>query len=334
MESKRGLLSAFSIGLGITITLLLLLLVGRSATRAMANQSSERISPLAQGVPSVAIPSKTEGIDLDVTFINRSPLYQAYCVEYPWDIPGQPGIPYLCPGTEDDQRWPEQGEIVTFTAHIINKGTLSSPAFDYAWYIDDVEVSSGSLPSLAPAQEITATYQWPWGHEMSVDGQQALGDHSIGFRADPDSIIAETYESNNSLEDPTNAMSFRFYFTPEMYAAYNEPVDPQWPASAEDWIQKQMAAMNWDFANSTYPVAPQGATIRVRIDEIGISENPPTGPGPDGGWFINADYRHGASGWYDPVTDIDWALIHEMSHQVAIIDLYAIGAEPSAIQIS
>jgi sugar lactone lactonase YvrE len=85
--------------------------------------------------------------------------------------------------------------------------------------------------------------------------------------------------------------------------------------------------MNWDFANSTYPVAPDGASIRVRIDKIGVSETYPEGEGNDGGWFINADYRHGASGWYDPATDIDWALIHELSHQVSIIDLYAIGAE-------
>jgi hypothetical protein len=278
--------------------------------------------------------SALENIDLDVTLINRSPLYQAYCVDYPWDIPGQPGIPFLCPGTEDDQRWPEQGEIVCFTAHIINKGTASSPAFDYAWYIDGSVVSSGSLPGLAPGEEITTTYQWPWGHEISADGQQASGDHRVAFSADPSNAIIEAFESNNRLEDPTNAMSFRFYFTPAMYDAYNDPVGPQWPASAEDWIQKQMAMMNWDFANSTYPVAPQGASLRVRIDQIGVSNTPPTNSGPDGGWYIDADYRYGASSWYDPVTDIDWALIHEMSHQVAIIDLYAIGAEPSAVKVN
>jgi len=275
-----------------------------------------------------------EGIDLDVTYINRSPLYQAYCVDYPWDIPGQPGIPFLCPGTEDDPRWPETGEMVTFTAHIINKGAASSPAFDYAWHIDGTEVAVGTLPALAPAEEITATYQWPWGHELSPDGQRALGDHSVRFTTDPANAVPETHESNNSLEDPTNAMSFRFYFTPAMYAAYNVPVAPQWPASAEDWIQKQMAMMNWDFANSTYPVAPDGATVRVRINRIDVSQTLPPVDGHDGRWFIDGDYRHGASAWYDPVTDIDWALIHEMSHQVSIIDLYQIGAEAPNVLVT
>ena len=331
MKSSRTLLPSISLCLGLAVALFLLVLMGRYTPTATALASNFAIT---EASVSEAGFSATEGIDLDVTFIKRSPLYQAYCVDYPWDIPGQPGIPFLCPGTENDQRWPEQGEIVTFTAHIINKGTASSPAFGYAWLIDGSEVANGTLPALAPSQEITATYQWPWGHEMSPDGQQALGDHRVSFSADPGNAIPETHENNNSLEDSTSAMSFRFFFTPEMYAAYNVPVDPQWPASAEDWIQKQMAMMNWDFANSTYPVAQQGARVRVRIDQIGVSEENPPGTGHDGSWFIDADYRHGASGWYDPATDIDWALIHEMSHQVSIIDLYAIGAEPSAVKIT
>jgi Concanavalin A-like lectin/glucanases superfamily/CARDB/NHL repeat/Galactose oxidase, central domain len=278
--------------------------------------------------------SAPDGVDLDVTFIDRSPLYQAYCVEYPWDIPGQPGIPFLCPGTEDDPRWPEQGEVVTFTAHIVNKGTVASPAFGYAWQIDGAVVASGTLPALAPAAEVTATYQWPWAHTMSADGQRAMDDHTVGFFADPADVVSETHETNNSLTDPTNAMSFQIYITPEMYDAYNIPVDPQWPWSTEDWLQKQIATMNWDFAASTYPVAPQGATVRVRIDKIVVSSTEPPADGHDGGWFVNADYRHGASAWYDPVTDIDWALIHELSHQVSIIDLYQIGASAPDVRVT
>jgi DNA-binding beta-propeller fold protein YncE len=248
------------------------------------------------------------------------------------DVPNQPGRPYLCPGTEDDQRWPEQGEEVTFTAHVVNKGTVTSPASSYSWYIDGLEVANGTLPALAPAAEVTATYKWPWGHSLSSDKQRALGEHTVRFSVDPSDAISETYESNNSLEDCTNAMSFSIYITPEMYAAYNLPVDPNYPYSAEDWLQKQIAAMNANFANSIYPVAPQGATLRVRINTIGIT---PTDPGPDGerdgGWFVNADYRHGVSAWYDPVTDIDWALIHELSHQVSLIDLYALNVYASNV---
>ncbi len=279
--------------------------------------------------------SPPTGIDLDVTYINRAPLYKAYCVQYMYDAPNQPGRPYLCPGTEADRRWPEPGEIVTFTAHIINKGTIASPAFDYAWRMDGTEVASGTLPALAPAAEITATYAWAWGHALSPDGQRALGEHSVRFTVDPANAIAETYESNNSREDRTNAMSFSIYITPEMIEAYNIPVDPKYPYSAEDWLQKQIAAMNANFANSIYPVTPQGATLRVRINTIGIAAAaPPPDGAHDGGWFVDADYRHGVSAWYDSATDIDWALIHELSHQVSVIDLYAIGVYASNVFVT
>ena len=271
-------------------------------------------------------------VDLDVTFINRAPLYKAYCVQYMYDALDQPGRPFLCPGTENDRRWPEPGEVVTFTAHIMNKGTAASPAFDYAWHIDGVEVAAGTLPALAPAAEVTATYRWPWAHGLSADGQRALGQHTVRFTADPDDVIAEAYETNNRLEDRTDAMSFSLYVTPEMYEAYNHPVDLKFPYSAEDWLQKQIAAMNAAFANSIYPVAPQGMPLRVRIDTIGIA---PSDPGPDGahdgGWYVRDEVRKESD--YDPATDIDWALVHELSHQVSIIDMYAMGVYAANVAV-
>jgi hypothetical protein len=266
------------------------------------------------------------GIDLDVTYISRAPLYRAYCVEYLYDAPNQPGRPILCPGTENDRRWPEPGETVTFTAHIINKGTISSPASDYAWYIDGVEVDSGTLPALDPAAEVIATYQWPWAHELSPDGQRALGQHTVRFTADPANVVAETYEGNNSLEDRTDAMSFRISITPEMYQVYNIPVDPKYPYSAEDWLQKQVAAMNANFAEAIYPATPQGSALRVRINSINVTPSDLGADGEhDGGWFIRDEVRCVDCGYWDPATDIDWGLVHELSHQVSIIDLYAIG---------
>lgn len=291
-----------------------------------------RLVVIASLLPGSVFPAAAQdralpgaAVDLDVTFINRAPLYKAYCVAYRHDAPNTPGRPYLCPGTENDRRWPEPGEVVTFTAHIINKGTVASPAFDYAWHMDGAEVARGRLPALDPAAEATATYRWPWGHGLSPDGQRALGQHTVRFTVDPDNAIAESYESNNSLEDRTEAMSFSLYITPEMYAAYNTPVDPQYPHSAEDWLQKQIAAMNAAFAHSIYPVTPQGIALRVRINTIGIAPTDPVPDGAhDGGWYLQEDVRH-EGGYYDPATDIDWGLVHELSHQVSIIDMYAMG---------
>jgi hypothetical protein len=77
-----------------------------------------------------------------MTFIEQQPMYTTYCVAYPWgEVPGMPGKPYLCPGTEDERRWPEPGEVVTFTAHLTNKGALASPAATYNWRIDGAVVA-------------------------------------------------------------------------------------------------------------------------------------------------------------------------------------------------
>jgi len=307
----------------VTVVLLFLVAGAEAAPAAWAGE----------GTPGTTS-SIPEGVDLDVTFINRMPMYNPYCVEFLYDAPGQPGRPILCPGTENEQRWPEQGEAVTFTAHIVNKGTLPSPAFGYAWHIDTVEVASGTLAALDAGAEVTATLSWPWPHDLSPDGQQALGEHTVRFTADPTNAIAEPFEGNNSLEDHTRAMSFSIYITPEMYDAYNVPVALKWPWSAEDWLQKQIAAMNAAFANSIYAVTPQGATVRVRINTIGVVS---TDPGPDGahdgGWYLRDEVRCEGCGYYDPTTDIDWGLVHELSHQVSLIDLYAIGAVASDVTV-
>lgn len=279
-----------------------------------------------------------DGVDLDVTFISRTPKYKSYCVEYLWGAPGEPGIPTLCPGTEDEQRWPAAGEVVTFTAHIANKGQ-PSPALAYRWEIDGAEVASGVLPGLAAGAETTASTQWAWAHVM--DGERVVDDHTVRFTVDPLNEIAETYEINNTVADRTNALGLRIAITPEMIAAYDTPWDPALSFSAEDWLQRQIAAMNWVFENSVYPTilrlgsgqAPTGATERVRIDEIVVTSAPPINDrSSDGGWFVDADYRI-VSAWYNPITDIDWALVHELSHQVGLIDLYQLDMSVTSVHV-
>jgi len=110
-------------------------------------------------------------------------------------------------------------------------------------------------------------------------------------------------------------------------------VDPAFSFSAEDWLQRQIAAMNWAFENSVYPTTPAGATERVRIDEIVVTATPPINDrSSDGGWFVDADYRI-VSAWYDPLTDIDWALVHELSHQVGLIDLYQLDMSVTSVHV-
>jgi hypothetical protein len=269
--------------------------------------------PAGGGLP------KPPGVDLDVTTISREPLYNPYEVWYTPEMK-----PYLRPGTEELQRWPALGEIVTFTAHVMNKGTLASPPFDFSWLIDGVKAASGEhMGSLAPGEETTVIFRWPWGH--ALDGDRLLGEHTVRFTVDPAGLIPETCRSNNSLEDRTDAISLWLVVTPELYAALEVPVKPTLPFSAEDWLQKQIAAMNAAFARSVYPSTPDGIVERVRLDRVIVTCTPPDRDGVDGGFFISVDDRQPGYAYYDPETDVSGYLIHELSHQLGVIDLYNFG---------
>ena len=261
------------------------------------------------------------GVDLDVTYISRTPRYAAYCVRY------DAGVPSLCPGTETQQRWPAPGEVVTFTAHIANQGTEPSPPAAYSWAIDGTEILTGSLPGLAPQAEVTATLRWAWGHE--VDGERLLGTHTLRFAVDPDDLVRETYETNNALEDRTDALSLHLSMTPGAYRAYDTPWDPRFPYSAEDWLQRQVAAMN-----AALEGPEDVPSERVRIDRIDVvPETPVRDPGDDGAWFLTTDYRLHTSA-YDPETDVSWSFIHELGHQIGLIDLYNLDVPATAVQVT
>ena len=256
--------------------------------------------------------AKPAGVDLDALYIQMTPLYHAYCLD------DSSGLPRLCAGTENDKRWPDRGEVVTFTAHFMNKGTVASGPFEYAWAIDGAEVARGSFPGLAPGTGSVAVTTWPWGHDV-VNGR-LLGRHTVRFALDPDGRVAETCRSNNVLEDRTDATPLGFQVTPEVYRALETPVDASLPFSAEDWAQKQFRAMNDAFARSVYPSAPNGCEERVRLNQLQVVPNQVANDGGIGGWFLASDDRFNGS--VDPATDLDWAMVHELGHQLGVIDLY------------
>lgn len=91
--------------------------------------------------------------------------------------------------------------------------------------------------------------------------------------------------------------------------------------------------MNGAFARSVYPVTPGGATERVCINVIEITNTSPMNDGlHDGGWFVTEDYRK-VSSYYDPLADVDWGFIHELSHQVGLIDLYNLDTYADRVRV-
>ena len=154
-------------------------------------------------------------------------------------------------------------------------------------------------------------------------------------------------ESNNSLTIRSNALTFAIWVEEGLYTIFNNTPNLVGSRSFEDWIQAQLAKMNERFDQARYPVAPKGILDRVRIDKMvvrpeldaDLSSPPPicapreTDPDElliDGGWsFTDGDPTNaqGIGGQWQAyvnqfVTAIDFGLMHELAHQLGVIDLY------------
>ncbi len=271
------------------------------------------------------------GVDLDVLYVSRAPLYQRYNVQYHWGLDPTDywnGKPYLTPDEWEQQRWPSAGETITFTAVVKNVGDVAAPASDFRWCLDGIEVATGTLPALAPGERTSVSCEWAWD---TVDA-----DHTIHFAVDPANVIAETVEVNNARTDRTNALSFRIHVWQSVYDWFNTNArlhDPNLP-SFEDYMQRQIGYMNQNFADSVYPLTPQGVLERVRLDEVVVEPDDTPDPDPHAShapWNWNWDCRWGFTPseypriWQEHpefITGRYLYVLHEWGHQLGMIDLY------------
>lgn len=243
--------------------------------------------------------SPPAGVDLDVTYISREPRYE-------WSAA---------------KTWPEVGEIVTFTAHVMNKGTEASSAFEFEWLVDGQVVSSGTSPGLLAQGETTQVLTWAWQSDR----------HYVRFQVDPQDLIAETAETNNAINDPTDALTIGFWVEESVYNEFNNRQNGAGTYSWEDWAQRIIQTINRMFEQSVYPLAPDGVMTRVRLDNVTLApdgtlfplwEHAPYDPAYDGRWGFSLEEYHDCSELcYDSPT---W-VIHELGHYLlGRVDIYGL----------
>jgi len=147
--------------------------------------------------------------DIDVTFISRTPRYERLRVSYHQRSDGLIGDvnPYLTAEEKNKKRWPENGEIVTFTAHVKNHGRKAVQAFEYFWTIDGEIVNTGLSAQIKPNDERIFRLQWRW----------QSGAHAVSFSADPRDVIPEISQRNNQLTERTDALTFIFHVEETLY---------------------------------------------------------------------------------------------------------------------
>lgn len=249
--------------------------------------------------------------DLNVAYIERTPAY----------------------GWNEAKKWPSPGEVVTFHGHIANRGGAAVGAFGYAWYLDGLQVRTGTHSGLSVGGEDVLTYDWIWQN----------GDHTVKLVLDPGHIVPEGFEANNAVEDRTNGLSLGIWVEQSFYDFFNQNV---WQAgwggnSFDDWMQRHVKIWNDMFASAIYPLTPQGVVDRIRLGKVvrvpdgALNCNvnvPAIDYQVDLIWGFSSEmvgvtspancswtprYRDDRSSW-----DRDMGLIHELNHARYLVDLY------------
>ena len=273
--------------------------------------------------------------DLQVVSIAREQ-YPRFLATYEWQTVTESGGygPYsfsaatgLAGGqTFETQRFPDLGESVTYTATIRNRGTnVFSGPITATWTVGETSVTgSATNVTLAPGE--TATYETIviWTGD-SVE---------LVFEID----LVDARADNNSLTSDAMAVPFLTYIDESFIENFRDVWSPTYAGAetddAIDWLNRHMERFNEMFEDA-------GCDKRVHYNVLEVLEDTDPDPSIDTTpyaifpfryYFDSSDPR--TSGYYRPATDIDDGLLHEMGHQLGLIDLYQLDVPASANQVS
>ena len=266
------------------------------------------------------------GIDLGVTYIERLPRYQRYQLAY--FRHGDCQYPYdefkgavVCPSQEGIKRWPDPGDPIELIAYVWNFGNWASGPFKYEWKLNDETLESGRHGGLEPGKYTEFTLLTEWPEEKS--------NPTVTFAVDSQNEIEELIEDNNAVVDWIKGYTLGFYFSPEAYESLSlsTRVGTKFQ-SPEHWVHRNIARMNEMFAE-------YGLSDRVRAELFHIAEARTLHRTHDLRWYMDGWWGiwhedtytgHRVDNFdlwrYTERPDVEDALIHELLHQLGVIDLY------------
>ena len=266
------------------------------------------------------------GIDLRVTYIERLPRYQKYQLAYFRD--GNCRYPFnefrgpvLCPGQADLKRWPDPEEPIELTAYVWNFGNSASGPFDYEWKLNDETLEVGRHGGLESGKYAEFTLLTEWPDEES--------NPTVTFAIDTQNEIEELIEDNNVVVDWIMGYTLGFYFSPVAYESLtlSTKVGAKFQ-SPEHWVHRNITRLNEMLAEA-------GLEERVRAELLYITDRHMLDQGHELQWFMDGWWGiwdkdqysgrpvgHFNLSSYTERPDIDYGLLHELLHQLGVIDLY------------
>ena len=224
-----------------------------------------------------------------------------------------------------DPRFPQLNQPVTYTATVRNRGTdLFAGSLSATWSLDGAVVASPlQVVSLEPGETTTYQYVLPWD----------FNSHDLTFTI----LTADSRAANNSLTSDPLAVPFLTYIDQSFVEQFREVYTTD-PATQNDdiidWLNDQMRRFNELFAAAGTQTRVHYGVLEV-IDDYAPdppNENSPYAVFPFRYHFDDGNPRD--SGYYSAADDIDYGLLHEMGHQLGLIDLYQLDVAPEANLVS
>jgi hypothetical protein len=273
--------------------------------------------------------------DLQVVSVARTPRYPRYWPNYTYYQVTEPSGfgPYIFSaatslgGGQDEttQRWPEIGDPATYTATIRNRGTNAwAGVLAGTWTVDGAVVDTPAQSvALQPDDVVTFAYVLAW------DGAS----HEVGFEID----VSDARPENNALAIDTKSVAFLSYIDRSRMEEFREET-PGYPDMATDdfidWLNRHTARFNEMFATA-------GSAKRVHFGVLEVLDDDAPDPDVETIYFAVFPFRYRVgegslrlSGYYDADEDTDFGLLHEMGHQLGLIDIYRLDLGPSGNYVS
>jgi hypothetical protein len=236
--------------------------------------------------------------------------------------------PYLKPGTEGDQRWPLPGETITYIGYIYNGGTQGGTC-EFVWRTNGVEFSRGSIYVARDGfVSNVIAFAWPAGAETHA------GAFDISLQLNPTNAVVELSTTNNWISESTRALALSYFMAREYFDALALKRNRWGTSNAVDWLRIQFEDMQRKFEQSVHAATPSGILERVRIDRLVLAPNAqmdallssdPYANGNDGRWQTTGTDPAGYANTFG--TTVDYGLIHEVGHQLGLIDIYQYDVE-------
>lgn len=280
----------------------------------------------------------TDQTDIQVVSISRTPYYPRYNASYTNTLVTEANGfgPYwfsactALDGGQDEntKHLPEIGETTTYTATIRNRGTNPiSQTATISWTLDGLIVDSESVTiALEPGEIWQKTLNQIWDNNS----------HELSFNID----ITDSRPENNTLTIDTKSVGFLTYIDRSFIEKFRDEWSKKHPGSTTDdpidWLNMHMTRFNELFADA-------GCDKRVRYDILQVIddyESDPTTPEAINfaifpfryHWYTDGDPR--TSGYYHNDDDIDYGLLHEMGHQMGMIDVYQLNLDGASNQVN